>query len=201
MCRKSSRICRIRKSPKFVNFSCTRTFPVLQHLYVDWLLDWTHFSNIVNSTQKRYLIQPKLWILMEIDAVCIPAARCHHRSYSIHCSLQKWKCSLGDTQYSVWSMRSSNVKKLCPTRKKKEQFSFFFLRRSSKTWIFLLKQWINSMKFVYFLDKKTDFSSIFDLFFRCEPERRFYFLFVFPPTRAKRPLSELVDQTIYWVCP
>ena len=49
-------------------------------------------------------------------------------------------------------MRSSDVKKLCPTRKKNGQFFFFpFLPTCRKTWIFLFKKWIKTMKFVYFL--------------------------------------------------
>ncbi len=64
--------------------------------------------------------------------------------------------SLGDTQYIVWSTRSSDVKKLCPTRKKNGQFNFFyfFLRHARKTMIFLLRKWLNHREFVYFHDKK-----------------------------------------------
>ena len=103
----------------------------------------------------------------------------------------------------VWSTRSSHVKKLCPTRKKNGRFSiflYFFLQRARKTIIFLLNTWINYREFVYLYDKKLTLEHHFYFFLRCMPDRIFYFLFFFP-RQAKRPLSELVNQTIYWVSP
>ncbi len=47
---------------------------------------------------------------------------------------------------------------------------------------------------IYFHDEKQLSSMIFIL--SSNASRRGYFIF-FPPTMVKRPLSELVDQTIY----
>ena len=43
------------------------------------------------------------------------------------------------------------------------------------------------MKFVYFLDKKLTFQHFFYFFLRCEPDRRFYFLFFFLRRGQKDP--------------
>ncbi len=61
--------------------------------------------------------------------------------------------------------------------------------------------------FLYFVQNlsifmiKTNFRASF-LFFPPKQARWDILFFIFfPPTRAKRPLSELVNQTIYWVSP
>ncbi len=106
------------------------------------------------------------------------------------------KLHSGHTQYIVW--------KNYARREKKGQFSFLFVLfflLLRKTQLFLFKRWLNSMKFAYFLSKANFPAFLFSFFLRCELDRRFYFFNFFPSTRTKRPLSEPVDQTIYWVWP
>ncbi len=106
--------------------------------------------------------------------------------------------TLGDTQYIVWSTRSSDVNKLCPTRKKINNSGFFPPTCKRNNNIFI-KKWVNHREFVYFHDEKLTLEHLF--YFSSDASQIGYFILFFPPTRTKRPLSELADQTIYRVSP
>ncbi len=90
---------------------------------------------------------------------------------------------LGDTQYTVWSTRSSDMKKLAI-----QVFLFFFFSSDMQE-----KQWCNYKKriihrdFVYFHDKKLSLEHLFYFFPRYKPDRLFYFLFFFLRWGQKDP--------------
>ncbi len=101
------------------------------------------------------------------------------------------KIQWGDTQHIVWSMRSSDVKKLCLTRKKTSNLVLFIFssdsQKKQKNSVF--KTCINPMEFLCFPYGKKNFQAFF------------IFSSDLSQNEEKRPLLELVDQTVYWVWP
>ncbi len=111
---------------------------------------------------------------------------------------------LGVTQYTVWSTRSTDLKKLYPMRKKKWQCSISFIFSSDmqeKQWYFYFKSRKIMWNLSIFMIKKITFRLFLIFFLPISGREDILFFIFFPPTRAKRPLSDLVDQTMYWVSP
>ncbi len=107
---------------------------------------------------------------------------------------------LGHSHYIVWLTRSSDVVKLCPTRKKTRHFILFLFFPPTYT----KKQRISFQKlhksiwnfFFFFPIEKLTFQLF--LFFPPTRVKILIFIFIFsPPTKHETPLLEFVDQTIY----
>ncbi len=106
-----------------------------------------------------------------------------------------WGCglfvgfSLGRSHYIVWSTRSSDVVKLCPTRKKTWHFVFIFF--FPPTWpknqgIFSRKLYKSLWNLLIFTHK-SNFWTFFYFFLRPGAKRKFLFLFFSLRQRIKDP--------------
>ncbi len=112
------------------------------------------------------------------------------------------KCFLGHPQYIVWSTRSSDIEKLCPTRKKKGHFNIFlfFPPTCQKNKDFFFKMCTNHVEFDHF-SYKNQLSLLFFIFSSDIGQKANFIFYFFSSDGVKKHLSDLVDQTIYCGCP
>ena len=179
-----------------------QVFPTISH---DLWADILHIAFMFNDGHSPVSIFSPICIQICTGHLqLIHSNRINHELYSEPSfpapKLYLLRHTLGYSHYIVWSTRSSDMVKLCPTRKKTLTFHSFFLflpPTYTKNKGFYFQKLHKSIWNLLFFNRKTNFLTFF-LFFPPTRVKIQIFIFIFfPPTKHKTPLSELVDQTIY----